>query len=1251
MRRDTGIGALAAAFLLLLMAPGLVIADESGAIRGVVADPSGRPLAGATVEARHPGAGVPSRGAVTGADGTFRIPGLPPAAGYTVEVSLPGYARVILSDAIVRAREATRVDVTLSPETELRQAIEVRASPQVVSLEETTTQTHFSAEFVDNLPLFGRNYQDVLTLAPGVTDIDGDGNPNIHGARDTDVVTLVDGVSTTDPLTGKVGAQLNIESIQDIEVKTAGASAEFGRAQGGFANIVTKSGGNEFEGMFKFFWRGSALDGDGAGIDDPLLHGGVGEVGLRDLSFDDYLPFLSLSGPIDRDHAWYFVALEYISKEEPINAVSAAFVTGLEEFRGFAKATWQVQPNARLSLTINRDPQKFLNKGLNGLTREETGYTLHEGGTNVTLRVLGVLSPQVVLEGAVAHFDSVPSVVPNLGTDTNGNGILYYDRNDDAYLARVERDPGDDWDGDGAWDVWEDTIVLNGRIDGKEVPDPSRPPFGTKFITEDVDGDGRLTAFGGCEGALREDTDCDGHLDDVDEDPNGNNHWDAGEADVDGDHRQDRGTEDRNGDGALNDAPFPTTAYPYGKARPATADRDYLVDEGTGIISGPYFETWDDQRRRETIRSDLGVFVAGFRGTHDIRTGFALERESFNRSLERNDVVARLPFDPGTCTPAGEATEGCTGGRPEGLIVLSPAERSVAAEAEAQSGALYVQDLYKPLPNLSLGLGVRFDRELARAPGYTFFDPRAERDIFDRLTALSGGELGRDDLISGNRDGLANRGLPSDPIFLGAPDPRQAAAVWTEPLRLQAIRRLTRHRSDLPFTLSELTDLYPDLFADGELDAERLSAIGVTVQQEQSIAITNNNLSPRLSVAWDPAGDGRTKLFATWGRYYDKLFLSTVTGEQGPDLLARYYKYDRDGVDTPMLRFTGPFFPSTPNSHAGQVLSKAPPSVRQIDRGLSTPFSDEWTIGFEREVAPEVSLMLRVIHRSFRDQLQDVDVNHETLVDPASGNLRDGIGIVLQVIPPHPPGTDPQPFTVHVPDGKPDLYIQNPFFNQVLQVGNYNEAEYSAFEIELRRRLARRWEVQGSYTYSRAQGQAEDFQSRAGNDPSIIESADGYLDYDQRHIVKANVVMFLPRDWQAGVTTSWASGLPYSVISRFFAADSVAYPQFRTRYGFTDFSTGRPTFVPMPRNSERNDAVFDLNLSARKNFVIGRNVAAISLEVFNLLNSDDLRVYTYEPAGNTGFDLDSRQTIATPLQLNAERRFGRRWQIGFQFAF
>jgi hypothetical protein len=118
----------------------------------------------------------------------------------------------------------------------------------------------------------------------------------------------------------------------------------------------------------------------------------------------------------------------------------------------------------------------------------------------------------------------------------------------------------EDLDHDGAFDVFED-INHNRRLDAGE----------------DRDGDGRLTAsgpapFGGCEGFLREDIDCDGHLDNVDEDLNHNGILDPGE-DLDGDAHLDSGIEDRNNNGLLDDRPFPGPGdpdpnYPYGETRP-----------------------------------------------------------------------------------------------------------------------------------------------------------------------------------------------------------------------------------------------------------------------------------------------------------------------------------------------------------------------------------------------------------------------------------------------------------------------------------------------------------------------------------------------------------------------------------------------------------------------------------------------------------------------------------------------------------
>ncbi|HET8947774.1 MAG TPA: carboxypeptidase regulatory-like domain-containing protein [Candidatus Polarisedimenticolia bacterium] len=1256
-------------------------AQVSGGIRGRVVDAAGQPLAGVAISVSSRTLQIDQPMGRSDAQGRFQGIALDPAGDYLVKASLAGYATVAAPDVAVRAGQMTTVTIALPPESSVREHVKVTGTASPVDLEERGLTTHLSSEFIDNLPILGRNYQEVLTLSPGVSDVDGDGNPNIHGARDTDVGTYVDGVNTTDPLTGKVGAQLNIESIQEIEVKTAGASAEFGRAQGGFANILTKSGGNEFEGAFKFFWRGSALDGDGAGQDSSQLHGGVGEVGLRDLTFNDYLPFLSLSGPIVKDKAWYFATIEYIQKELPVNAVTQAFVTGLHEKRAFLKGTWQVTANTRLVGTVNYDPQEFTNQGLNSLTLQEAGYTLTAGGPVYTARGTTVLSPSAALETTVSYLDGRPRIEPNLPLDNNGDGILYTDRDGDGFHDASERDGGEDYDGDGKFDIFEDRnhdgLISAGEgswcfIDGWYRTIPPASCMIPSSLIDDEDGwklrpnmdlyphrgdfDRRLTPDGGCEGDTREDQDCDGRLDRIKEDRNNNGMLDPGE-DRDGDGRLDPGTEDRNGNRFLDDTPYVTSLYPYGRLAPLPADRDYRIDLTNGIVSGPYHEDYADQRQRATLRQDLSLFTAA-RGTHDIKIGYLIEKEQFGRDANGHEVEAIV--DPGfrtgnftdmyehpgvvyDCNPYVTPCPDPGKGR---LTAILPTAVSANQAADSFNGGLYVQDTWKPAPNVSLSLGVRFDREAMTTSGYTFFDPDFERDRMDRLLALAVGE-GNDDLVQGNNDGMQSLGIGSDPFFGGAATQIPFSAEAINSLKKSAATQLTLHRDSAKFSEGQLDTFFPGLVKDGVLDPAKAAEFGITVQQPETYRITNNNLAPRLAASWDPKGDGRTKLFSAWGRYYDRLFLSTIVGEQGLEKVQRYYVLDRDAI-APVTNLSGTRIGVNSDHQFGTVLSASPPTVTQVDRGLSTPYCDEWLLGFEREIAPETALSVRAVQRRYRDQLQDVDVNHEIRIDPATGEPSDRFGIVTTTQPDDP--TAP-PVVDRNLDGKPDLFIRNPFYNQVLRVGNYNTARYGAFEVELRRRPSRRWQMQGSYTYSRARGSAEDFQSRLGNDPSTVQSEYGYLDFDQRHVVKVNAGFYLPGDWQMGVSSQWASGLPYSVVSRFLALDNVDNQQFRTLYGFTDIENEKLHFQSLPRNSERNGSTFSIDTSVRKNFVWGRTTWAVSLEVFNLLNNDELRVHTFEPSRTVGFDAGSATLISSPLQLDAERPFGRRFQVGFQFTF
>ena len=1226
---------------VLLLASALVLvplsslqAQTTGGLRGQVVDKDGQPLPTARVIVTNPSLGV-QQAAVTDAKGEFRIVPLPPGKGYSVRVEFPEMSTVTIPDIEVPANRVVAVPVTLRPGAEMREKIRVVGTTDVVNQESAETATTISSEFIDALPILGRNYQDVLTLAPGTSDVDGDGNINIHGARDTDVVTLVDGVSTVDPVTGQVGQQLNINSIQEIEVKTSGAGAEFSRAQGGFVTIVTKSGGNDFEGSFRFDWRGNTLDGDGAGIDNPQLHGGLGENGLRDLSFNDVYPQLTVSGPIKKDKAWYFIAAEYRKEQTPVNALTQAFVREVDQQRLFGKVSWDISTNHKLVFAATFDPQTYYNLGLDSFTAEESGYTSELGGRNLVLRETAVFSPSVFLESTLQDFNSEPTVAPTISPDGNGNGILYVDRNSNNFIDASERDPGEDYDRDGKWDRFEDIVRRNGILDeGEDLDHDGRLTIPGRASN------GVLTSLGGCEGINREDKDCDGRPDTVDEDSNHNNRLDPGE-DIDADNFLDRGTDDRNHNQFIDDRPvlLPddmvpdengaiNTFYPYGHVAPTPRDRDLEQDQRTLRTTGPYNTDFFGNRGRQTIKEDLTIYVPDWHGSHELKTGVVVEREHYDQSTTLRPFV--LPNQTPPTTSGFIPTVG----------VILPSVNNVDNSAEALTAGIYVQDTYKPLPNLTLNVGVRFDRETTDSFGYTQFDPVAQRALFDRLNGLSGGERGHPDDTIGNNDKIGQNGYCSDPIFLGlggtvcggqtviqSPYVNDLNATMYK----ARVSRLTQHHTSTDIVAAQLETLFPGaIYTDpvtGEkkVDRELLRSQGAVFQEEEAFRLTNNNLAPRLALSWDPWADSKTKVFASWSRFYDKLFLNTVIPEEGPDQISRYYRKDTDGITSS----------GVPDNGIGAPISKAPPSASQVDRGLQTPFTDEWSIGFERELAPEVAIRLNYIQRDARLGLQDRDINHEVRIDENTGKPLDTLG-QLEV------GLGTAAGGQRRADSTPDLYIHNFFFNQIFRVGNYNSSSYKGVEVSVTKRLSRKWQMDASYTYSRAQGFAENFISQLGDDPASLPYEYGYLDFDQRHVIRFNGTTFLPGDWTLGGVFQWSSGLPYSVITTYFALDNYDYGQFRQLFGQIKQGQNRPEFFGETRNSRRNAANLNIDLQASKAFVIGRFNSKLFLAVADLLNTDDLVITTYEPSNpNRGGN----------LQLDAEREFGRRYQIGFQFEF
>jgi hypothetical protein len=337
------------------------------------------------------------KASITDIDGISAFENLPPD-DYSVTISFPGYSTVTKD---IKVGDGQSVELVITLLAEITEQVTVIGKEKTVELDKgAESSTSISAETFADLPVAGREYQQVLTLAPGVQDSDGDGNPNIHGSRERDFKMDVDGVSNVDPLTGQFQGNINPDAIEEIQVVESGADASFGGAVGGFGRITTKTGGNQFEANFNLFFRNSIFDNDGAGGGDPL-------------DYQLFQPSVYFSGPLVKDHLWYMLSQEYLDASFPIQVIGGeSYVQKQTRMIPLYQLTWQVSPKNRLQLQYRSDPFTIEPSNVDSITPIETGSIVEGGGPTYTLRWTAPYSPTFFFEALVGYsnvgFDIYP---------------------------------------------------------------------------------------------------------------------------------------------------------------------------------------------------------------------------------------------------------------------------------------------------------------------------------------------------------------------------------------------------------------------------------------------------------------------------------------------------------------------------------------------------------------------------------------------------------------------------------------------------------------------------------------------------------------------------------------------------------------------------------------------------------------------------------------------------------------------------
>jgi hypothetical protein len=288
------------AAVVFLLAGVLAAQTFRGSITGVITDTSGAAIAGATVKLDSAATGQ-SHSSLTSAQGQYLFPDLP-VGQYSLTVSQAGFEVKKVDHVEVAVSRTTGVDVQLGPARQ-QQVVEVSASAATLDTTSTALVGVVDTKTVADLPMNGRDFRQMIKLAPGVspstTSVNGmrtnGNNYQIDGADNNDAFQNAAAVNQGG-VSGIAGTLLPIESIDQFSVETNGG-AETGRNGGSNINLVIKAGTNTLHGSAYYFNRNEALASR-----SPFQSATSPKAVIRNNQFG-----FSLGGPIVKNKTFYFI--------------------------------------------------------------------------------------------------------------------------------------------------------------------------------------------------------------------------------------------------------------------------------------------------------------------------------------------------------------------------------------------------------------------------------------------------------------------------------------------------------------------------------------------------------------------------------------------------------------------------------------------------------------------------------------------------------------------------------------------------------------------------------------------------------------------------------------------------------------------------------------------------------------------------------------------------------------------------------
>jgi len=439
---------VAALFVSVLLVAFGAFAQTTGAIVGTVSQ-AGTPLPGVTVEARSPNL-QGARVETTDATGHFRLNVLPPG-DYTITATLSGFNTVTQKNVHVGLGGTVTLEVAMSPAAS--EKITVTAAAPVVDVTSSSTGTNVTSETMASLPI-ARNFTGVTQIAPG-TKQDAAGT-TVYGSTGAENQYVIDGLNTTGIRAGQDVKQLNFDFVQEVEVKTGGLPAEYGRMTGGMINAITKSGGNDYTGdVFGFDQPGGLRSSNATLNQRPFTAGST----TTDHSQLDY--GLDAGGYFVKDRLWFFGAFDKTDTTRSNYRINTTLVippesdlpsgytlplgsvvpTKIKSQLFAGKLTLRATESQNLTLSLFGDPTNTSGAlfGVNGPPTTTQGE-LDTGGSDYIGRYNGIFTTKFLVNAEAGHHHEdatttgVGTTIPSLQDATVSpnvftGGFTFFDKN------------------------------------------------------------------------------------------------------------------------------------------------------------------------------------------------------------------------------------------------------------------------------------------------------------------------------------------------------------------------------------------------------------------------------------------------------------------------------------------------------------------------------------------------------------------------------------------------------------------------------------------------------------------------------------------------------------------------------------------------------------------------------------------------------------------------------------------------------